>query len=225
MFSVAPSTTARRCISPLASNVDAACHPRDGRRHANSSIWLPRRSSSVCIFEASQAFMVVRDSAPTERPTGTERWSSTSRCRSHALLVRSPSGRRTAQWYLRVDTYSVHQPERPLEPLVANAAWILPALQTHLVASIGREPVAAALSRGCRGSPSRSAYELRCDGPRRFPWSTMSGPAHGRGVLGPGQLGEGHGPVLLGAGDSVRIHGDRRHTASTIRVKVVQRQA
>ena len=55
-----------------------------------------------------------------------------------------------------------------------------------------------------------------CDGPRRFPWSTMSGPAHGLGVLGPGQLGEGHGPVLLGAGKQNRIHGetDCVHTRS-----------
>ena len=48
---------------------------------------------------------------------------------SPRAFARSPSGRRTARWYLRVDTFRHHQVERPLEQQVAGRVAILPALQ------------------------------------------------------------------------------------------------
>ena len=97
VFSVAPSTTARACLSPLPSAPIAAI--RTWSPTCRPSIWMTSRSSSER-SEASQAFIFLRDSATKRRETaGFE-------VPSPRAFARSPSGRRTARWYLRVDTFS-----------------------------------------------------------------------------------------------------------------------
>ena len=63
------------------------------------SIWMTSRSSSER-SEASQAFIFLRDSATKRRETADFE------VPSPRAFARSPSGRRTARWYLRVDTFS-----------------------------------------------------------------------------------------------------------------------
>ena len=64
------------------------------------SIWMTSRSSSER-SEASQAFIFLRDSATKRRETADLRGAVATRFRQVSL-----SGRRTARWYLRVDTFS-----------------------------------------------------------------------------------------------------------------------
>ena len=97
VFSVAPSTTARTCLSPLPSTPIAAI--RTWSPTCRPSIWMTSRSSSER-SEASQAFIFLRDSATKRRETADFE------VPSPRAFARSPSGRRTARWYLRVDTFS-----------------------------------------------------------------------------------------------------------------------
>ena len=171
LFSVAPSTTARTCLSPLPSTPIAAT--KTWSPTCRPSIWMTSRSSSER-SEASQAFIFLRDSATKRRETADFE------VPSPRAFARSPSGRRTARWYLRVDTFRTIRIERPLEQQVAVAQH-LPALQTHLLASMVANPwplhfhaAAVVADLALRMAPAITPT---------VPMATMSGPAHGRGVL------------------------------------------
>ena len=158
-------------MSPLPSTPIAAT--KTWSPTCRPSIWMTSRSSSER-SEASQAFIFLRDSATKRRETADFE------VPSPRAFARSPSGRRTARWYLRVDTFRDHQVERPLEQQVAVAQH-LPALQTHLLASMVANPwplhfhaAAVVADLALRMAPAITPT---------VPMATMSGPAHGRGVL------------------------------------------
>ena len=124
--------------------------------------------------EASQAFIFLRDSATKaagKRPT--------SRCRRHALR-QVALGQTDRAVVLAGRHVQDHQVERPLEQQVAVAQH-LPALQTHLLASMVANPwplhfhaAAVVADLALRMAPAITPT---------VPMATMSGPAHGRGVL------------------------------------------
>ena len=130
VFSVAPSTTARTCLSPLPSTPIAAT--KTWSPTCRPSIWMTSRSSSER-SEASQAsifFARQRHKAPGN---GRLRGAVATRFRQVAL------GQTDRAVVLAGRHVQDHQVERPLEQQVAVAQH-LPALQTHLLASMVANP-------------------------------------------------------------------------------------
>ena len=150
------------------------------------SIWMTSRSSSER-SEASQAFIFFARQRHKAPGNGRLRGAVATRFRQVAL------GQTDRAVVLAGRHVQDHQVERPLEHRLPSRSTCQ--LSNPPPCQHGREPVAAALSRGRRGSRSRSAY-----GPSDNPdgsHGTMSGPAHGRGVL-LHHLGQGLDP---GPGD------------------------
>ena len=112
VFSVAPSTTARTCLSPLPSTPIAAI--RTWSPTCRPSIWMTSRSSSER-SEASQAFIFLRDSATKRRETADFE------VPSPRAFARSALGQTDRAVVLAGRHVQHHQVERPLEQQVAIA--------------------------------------------------------------------------------------------------------
>ena len=146
---------------------------------------LPRRSSSVCIFTARLGGAA---SAPTERPTGTERWSSSpGRRRYH--------GQVQPQFFV-----DVQRPRLGDEPLGQRR------MDT---------PVAPFVGIGQRRAPDRLAEAHVIESSMRGPRGRYS--TCRAGFRSVGQLGEGHWTGIARR-RKASGPGDRRHTGRQIRV-------
>ena len=158
-------------MSPLPSTPIAAT--KTWSPTCRPSIWMTSRSSSER-SEASQAFIFLRDSATKAPGNGRLRGAVATRFRQVAL------GQTDRAVVLAGRHVQDHQVERPLEQQVAVAQH-LPALQTHLLASMVANPwplhfhaAAVVADLALRMAPAITPT---------VPMATMSGPAHGRGVL------------------------------------------
>ena len=127
VFSVAPSTTARTCLSPLPSTPIAAI--RTWSPTCRPSIWMTSRSSSER-SEASQAFIFLRDSATKRRETADFE------VPSPRAFARSPSGSTQLEEWVKhesegyrihtIPETDMHDPERDISDIPLSQLELSP---------------------------------------------------------------------------------------------------